>query len=47
VNLNGVDKAYDDTTFAWQMGVGLGYDITENVLVDLGYRYLGASDFTF
>jgi len=47
VNFNGVDKAYDDKTFAWQMGVGLGYDLTENVLVDLGYRYLGASDFTF
>jgi opacity protein-like surface antigen len=47
VNLNGVDKAYDDATFAWQMGIGLGYDITENVLVDLGYRYLGISDFTF
>ncbi|MGL4722230.1 MAG: outer membrane protein [Desulfovibrionaceae bacterium] len=28
------------TNFAWNAGVGVGYYITENVLIDLGVRYI-------
>lgn len=30
------------TNFAWSLGGGLGYDITDNWAVDLGYRYINA-----
>ena len=29
------------TNFAWNVGLGLGYDITENWTVDAGYRFVG------
>ncbi len=29
------------TSFAWQIGGGVAYALTENVSADLGYRYLG------
>ncbi len=29
------------TNFAWNVGAGLGYDITDNWTVDLGYRFVG------
>lgn len=29
-----------DTKFSWGGGVGVGYDITQNVTFDLGYRFL-------
>ncbi len=29
------------SNFAWNVGVGVGYDITENWTVDLGYRFVG------
>ena len=29
------------TNFAWNVGAGLGYDITNNWTVDLGYRFVG------
>ena len=29
----------DDTAFAYQLGVGIGYAVTENLIVDLGYRF--------
>jgi opacity protein-like surface antigen len=32
------------TNFAWSLGGGLGYDITQNWTVDLGYRYINAGD---
>ena len=28
-----------DTVFAYQLGVGIGYDIIESTTVDIGYRY--------
>jgi opacity protein-like surface antigen len=31
--------ATDDTKFAWQVGVGIGYAITEQVSFNIGYRY--------
>jgi opacity protein-like surface antigen len=32
------------TNFAWSLGGGLGYAITQNWTVDLGYRYINAGD---
>lgn len=29
------------TNFAWNVGAGLGYDITENWTLDAGYRFVG------
>jgi opacity protein-like surface antigen len=42
--LNGNNNAlYDSrtaTNFAWNIGVGFGYEITKNVALDVGYRYV-------
>ncbi len=35
------------TEFAWQVGAGLGIKTADNVMVDIGYRYLSPSDATF
>jgi opacity protein-like surface antigen len=40
-------REFDDTVFAWQVGTGFGYDLTRSLTIDVGYRYLGTSDFTF
>jgi opacity protein-like surface antigen len=29
------------TNFAWNIGAGVGYDITDNVTLDAGYRFVG------
>ncbi len=34
----------DATEFAWQLGAGVGFKASENVVVDLGYRYFRTSD---
>ena len=45
---NGVTYDEDDTVFAYQLGVGTGYAVTETVTLDCKYRYLGtAEDFNF
>ena len=38
----GFKANFDDhrTTFAWNVGAGVAYDITDNFAVDLGYRYV-------
>lgn len=38
----GYNANFDDhrTTFAWNVGAGVAYDITDNFAVDLGYRYV-------
>lgn len=35
-----------DTNFAWNLGLGVGFDITENFTVDTGYKFmsLGATE---
>ena len=33
-----------DTVFAYQIGMGIGYAITEKVTIDVKYRYLGTED---
>ena len=35
----------DDTVFAYQLGVGTGYAVTETVTLDCKYRYLRTEDF--
>lgn len=37
-------EEYGDTVFAWQVGAGVGIRATENVAVDVGYRYFKPSD---
>lgn len=34
----------DDTVFAYQAGLGLGFVLNDQVTLDLGYRYMGTSD---
>ena len=36
----------DESAFAWQVGAGVGLKASENVVVDLGYRYFRISDVT-
>ena len=42
-SFSGDSYSYDDTTmgFAWNVGVGVGYDINESITVDLAYRFAG------
>ncbi len=37
----------DDVVFAAQFGVGLSYAVSENIAIDLGYKYLIAHDAEF
>lgn len=34
----------DDSVFAYQVGVGVGYSVTENVIIDARYRYFATED---
>lgn len=34
----------DDTVFAYQLGVGVGYAVTENVTIDAKYRYFATEN---
>ncbi len=43
--VNGVTYDEDDTVFAYQLGVGTGYAVTETVTLDCKYRYLRTADF--
>jgi len=38
------DGNYDTTNFAWNVGAGVGYSLTSNIVVDLGYRYTSFGD---
>lgn len=38
------DASEDDTVFAYQVGVGVGYAVNETVTIDVKYRYFGTSD---
>jgi opacity protein-like surface antigen len=37
----------DDNLFTYQLGVGLGYAMSETVTLDLRYRYLGFEDYEY
>ena len=45
MTVNGVTDDEDDTVFAYQLGVGTGYAVTETVTLDCKYRYLRTEDF--
>ena len=45
MTVNGVTDDEDDTVFAYQLGVGAGYAVTETVTLDCKYRYLRTEDF--
>jgi opacity protein-like surface antigen len=45
MTLDGVTDDEDDTVFAYQLGVGAGYAVTETVTLDCKYRYLSTEDF--
>jgi opacity protein-like surface antigen len=48
MTVDGVTDDEDDTVFAYQLGVGTGYAVTETVTLDCKYRYLStAEDFNF
>lgn len=38
------DTSDDDTVFAYQIGAGIGYAVTEKVTIDANYRFFGTSD---
>lgn len=38
------DGSYDATSFAWNLGAGVGYSLTDNIILDLGYRYTNFGD---
>ena len=46
-NWNWQEHDQDDTVFAWQLGAGVGYELTKAMSFDVGYRYLGSSDFEY
>jgi len=37
----------DDTVFAYQFGVGVGYAVNDKVTIDVKYRYFGTADLEF
>lgn len=45
MTVDGVTDDEDDTVFAYQLGVGAGYAVTETVTLDCKYRYLSTEDF--
>ena len=41
------DVSDDDNLFTYQLGAGVGYSISETVILDLRYRYLGFDDYEY
>lgn len=42
----GISGSMDDNNFAWQLGIGVGYTLTNHVTIDAGYRYVDYGDFS-
>ncbi len=42
-----IDESEDDTVFAYQVGVGIGYDVNEKVTLELAYRFSATADLDF
>ena len=40
--VNSGGKKSDDTTFCWNVGAGLGLNLTRMISFDIGYRYINA-----
>ena len=47
INSNDLDADDDDNVFAYQVGAGIAYAVTDSVTVDVKYRYYGAADAGF
>ena len=41
------DYSDDDSVFAYQVGLGVGYAVTEKVTIDVKYRYFATEDLEF
>jgi opacity protein-like surface antigen len=39
-----IDGDHDTLNFAWNVGAGVGYALSDNVVIDLGYRYTDFGD---
>ncbi|MBC8524237.1 MAG: porin family protein [Chlorobium phaeobacteroides] len=44
VSFNDGITSDDDTVFAYQLGAGIGFEVSEDTTVDVGYRYFATSD---
>lgn len=42
-----LDANEDDTVFAFQLGVGLGFAVNETTTLDIAYRYMGTTEADF
>ena len=43
MDADGHDKVSDKSyNVAWQIGAGVAYDLTKNIALDAGYRYINA-----
>ena len=43
MDADGHDKVSDKSyNIAWQIGAGVAYDLTKNIALDAGYRYINA-----
>ena len=40
VEFSDISNSTNDTYFAWQVGGGIGFEVSRNISFDLGYRYL-------
>lgn len=45
--VSGVSTSDKDTVFAYQIGGGLGYAVTDKITIEAGYRYLSGQDAKF
>jgi opacity protein-like surface antigen len=47
VKLSNSALSVNDSVFAWQIGAGLGFALTKQLTLDLGYRLLVTSDLEY
>jgi len=45
--VTGISTSDQDTVLAYQFGAGLGYDVSDNITIEAGYRYLTGQDAEF
>jgi opacity protein-like surface antigen len=42
--VSGSQKSDSDWSFSWALMAGVGYNVTDNLIIDAGYRYLNLGD---
>jgi opacity protein-like surface antigen len=47
IKLSNATLSVNDSVFAWQIGAGLGFALTKQLTLDLGYRLLVTSDLEY